>query len=167
MGVNSGNQKNSTTNYKHLEGVEGWLRFLVVCLMVLSPLAIFGRISAEIQEAETQFPNLLNLPVWSQMKEISWIFGVIQGVLLVGAGFILWKTRLKSTPKRATMMLWIGGPLTTFMGLLAIAYVSKQPLADVINHEALGSILASCISALIWSIYLARSVRVKNTYIQE
>lgn len=167
MGANNEHQIVSTTSIKHLEGVGGWLRFFIVSLTILAPLAILGRITGEIQAAESQFPNLLNLPLWAQMKEISWIFGVVQGAILVGAGFILWKTRLKSTPKRVIMMLWVGGPATTILSLLAIAYVSAQPLAEVINHEALGGVLGSCVSALIWSTYLVRSVRVRNTYIQE
>ena len=151
--------------FNRLEGIGGWLRFLIVSLMILSPLVIFGRYSGEIQAAETQFPHLINLPIWSQIKEISWILAIFQASILIGAGFLLWKTRLKSTPKRVILMLWLGGPVALTLGMLAIAYISNQPLAEVIGREELGSIFGACISSFIWSIYLIRSNRVKNTYI--
>ncbi|WP_286999676.1 MULTISPECIES: DUF2569 family protein [Comamonas] len=156
----------STANHKHLAGIGGWLRFLIVSLTILAPLAILGRVTGEIQAAESQFPNLINLPLWNQMKEVSWTVGIVQAAILIGAGFLLWKTRLRSTTKRVITMLWIGGPLTAILGLLAIAYISNEPLATVVNHEVLGGILGSCISAFIWSAYLIRSRRVQNTYVQ-
>lgn len=143
-------------------GVGGWLLLLVVGLMFLGPLMGAGRLSADITSIESQYPNLLSIPVWSTFKSASWWSFVVVCCLSFYAGLGLAKGRDFSVVKRAKILLWIIGPVASiimglFIPLVVIGKVESDP-------QFFGSLIASVIGAAIWTAYLSKSRRVKATY---
>lgn len=143
-------------------GVGGWLLVLVAGLMFLGPLMGAGRLSADITSAESQYPSLLTIPVWSTFKSASWWSFVVVCCLSFYAGLGLAKGRDFSVVKRAKIFLWIIGPIASiimglFIPLVVIGKFDSDP-------QFFGSLIASVIGAAIWTAYLSKSRRVKATY---
>lgn len=143
-------------------GVGGWLLFLVAGLMFFGPLMGAGRLSIDITSIESQYPNLLTIPVWSTFKSASWWSFVVVCCLSFYAGLGLAKGRSFSVVKRAKVILWIIGPVASiimglFIPLVVIGKVESDP-------QFFGSLIASIFGAAIWTAYLSKSRRVKATY---
>ncbi len=144
-------------------GVGGWLLLLVAGMLVLGPLLGAGRINADIMTAEHQYPALRSLPQWSNFKVATWwTFLAIIAVSIYG-GWGLARGRDWSVVRRAKLVLWIAGPV----GALILSVV--VPLATLGESYAghaqfVGGLLASVIAAGIWTAYLLKSKRVRNTY---
>lgn len=150
----------------NLIGVGGWLAFLIFSLMVLSPLFGLSGTHTAILNSEAALPGLSASPQWEITRKTLWLIAIAQSATLFCAGLLLFKTRLTSTPKKATALLWIGGPIITFAGNFLVILQTNQSIGNIFGPDAIGGVIGSAVSALIWSLYLARSVRVKNTYSQ-
>lgn len=149
-----------------LSGVRGWLAFLVVCLLVLAPLTILGQASNGIRVVEELYPHIAGLQKWTSMKNTMWLFSVFQAIALFSAGLLLLITRLKSTIPRVILLMWVGGPVTSVVGILAISYQSVQSFSLLSKPSSVGDLAGSILGILLWTMYLKRSRRVKNTYVE-
>lgn len=143
-------------------GVGGWLLLLVAGLMFLGPLMGAGRINADIMSAESQYPNLLTVPAWSTFKSATWWSFLVVCCLSFYAGLGLAKGRDISVVKRAKILLWVIGPVTSIvMGLFIPLVIFGKIESD---PQFLGALVASVIVSAIWTAYLSKSRRVKATY---
>lgn len=143
-------------------GVGGWLLLLVVGLMVLGPLMGAGRLNADIMLAETQYPNLAMLGNWKSYKSATWAAFSVVAALSFWAGFGLAKGRDASVVGKAKIVLWLIGPLASFvLGILIPLLAFGKWHAD---GQFVSNIIASAIVAAIWSTYLSKSKRVRATY---
>lgn len=144
-------------------GVGGWLLLLVVGLLVLFPLLNAGRINAEIMAAETQYPTIKSLPQWANLKAGMWWTFLAFAALSFYGGWGLARGKDWSVVKRAKFVLWLIGPVGAFvMGVIVpIATLGKSSAAE---GQFWGNLIVSIISASIWTAYLSKSKRVRNTY---
>ena len=150
---------------KRLHGIGGWLQFLIIALMVLSPLVAFGQTSGEINMQEESVANLADNPLWQSIKVAIWTFTAIQCSLLFSAGFRLWKDHRWASVRYTIATLWIAGPLLSLIAVFVMAFIGKlDPFAGPQVAEAIGASMAGMVGATVWTLYLLRSRRVANTY---
>ena len=149
-----------------LSGIGGWLAFLVMCLIALAPMSILGQVSNAVRDTEELYPHIVGLPKWDSMKNTMWIFSAFQAIALFSAGLLLFRTRLESTVPRVILLMWIGGPLASALGTMVLSYQSVQSFALLAEPKFVGGITGSILGILIWTMYLKKSRRVRNTYIE-
>jgi hypothetical protein len=147
-------------------GVGGWLALLVLGLVVLGPLFNAARINGDLLDAERQYPQLSTMPAWLGYKSGTWITYFAITALSVWAGVGLYRQRGWSAVRRAKIILWIIGPAASIVlgVLLPIVCFGRSAAGEA---EFVGSLIASVLVASIWTAYLARSKRVRNTYPRE
>ena len=149
---------------QYLAGVGGWLGFLIIGLMILWPLIGLGKLSNEFYDTERQLPQLVNNAQWSNYKQISWLIFAALVAIRFSAGYRLWKIHFSESVRFAILALWLSGPLGDFMYFVALVLIFGLQVSANGLPEMLGGILGSSIGAGIWTAYLMRSLRVKNTY---
>lgn len=152
-------------SYRELRGVSGWLAFLVVSLLVLTPLFGTARTYGAIASTEQLYPQLVGTAIWSQIKTATWLFFAAQAGLLFSAGWRLAYRFVPGSVRYAIAMLWIAGPTLTLLSLVVIGAISgANVFAQPEGGQALGGVFGGIISAGLWTAYLIRSRRVRNTY---
>jgi hypothetical protein len=154
-----------TTNEtkKGPSGVGGWLLLLVAGLLVLGPLVGAGRISADIMNAEDQYPVLKSMPQWSNFKSATWWIYLAIVAVSVHGGWGLTRGRDWSVVRRAKIVLWLVGPVASLV-MAVIVPLATLGTASAGDARFVGGLLASIIAAGIWTAYLSKSKRVRNTY---
>ena len=153
------------TNLQYKEGptgIGGWLTLLIAGLMILGPLMGLGRLSSDIISVEKQYPGIESVANWNAYKYAVWItFATISAISFWG-GLGLERRRVPSAVSNAKVVLWIIGPVAScVMGLLLpfLAFGKMQ-----IDEELVSGVIVSAFIAGMWTIYLTKSTRVKNTY---
>ncbi|HRK36785.1 MAG TPA: DUF2569 family protein [Burkholderiaceae bacterium] len=144
-------------------GVGGWLLLLVIGMLALGPLLGAGRINADFMMAERQYPNLGSLAEWITFKRTTWwAFAVVAAISMYG-GWDLVSSRDWSVVNRAKVILWLTGPIASIVLAIVIplAVFGKTEASD---PQFIGAFIASVIAASIWTAYLSKSKRVRNTY---
>ena len=148
------------------KGVGGWLTFLIIVLSVLNPLANIGMLAAELRRVEQETPYLLEIPVFIHYKWFSWALVLACSAIGIAAGYTLWKKHVWKSVRLAMIAIWVMGPLATVLVALYI-YMSFGSMAAEAGGEIIGSLIRSLLFAGIWTAYLLRSKRVRNTYVRE
>lgn len=143
-------------------GVAGWLLLLVLGLIFFGPLFGASRLNLDFIQAESQFSDLIQSEDWQLFKSATWWSFLAVACLGIYAGFGLARGRKKSVVTRAQIVLWVSGPgaaivLGLFLPLIIFGSVEFDP-------QFFSSLIGSSIAAAIWTMYLSRSRRVKNTY---
>lgn len=147
-----------------LLGVGGWLALLVLGLTILGPLMGLGRISQEFESVEKTYPHLVANAAWIQHKQLSWLVFAATAAVSISAGYRLWKIHTSKSVRFAIVALWITGPLGNLAYLFVAAITFGTSIAAEMLPEIIGTFIGSCIVATIWTAYLNRSERVRNTY---
>jgi hypothetical protein len=143
----------------------GWLRFLIIVLMWLTPLFGAARTLGEIEQTEELYPQLVGLEMWYQYKIVCWSFFAVQASLLFIAGYRLDKVYEPSSPRFAIGMLWFAGPILTFMSIVVMGEVANVDLtAGPEGASVMGSVVAGAFWTTVWSLYLWRSGQVRQLY---
>lgn len=148
----------------YLSGIGGWLTLLIVGLMALGPLIGFGRLSNEFRDSLERYPQLAQSSEWRTYEQASWLIFAVTVAIGISAGYRLWKIHAPDSVRFAILALWLIGPVTTILYFLPLVILFGSQAAAKALPEAIGSFVASCIVAGIWTAYLTRSVRVGNTY---
>ncbi|GFE62628.1 DUF2569 domain-containing protein [Geobacter sp. AOG2] len=144
-------------------GIGGWLTLLIVGMMLLRPLMGLGKINADFMTAERQYPNLESLGLWKTFNNATWFTFTIVTAISIYGGFGLAKGRNWKVVKQAKIILWIIGPLAS---IVLSVIIPKIVLGNTktFGADSLSDILTSFLAASIWTIYLSKSKRVRNTY---
>lgn len=132
--------------------------------MIIGPLIGAGRVASEFDDAERQLPLLVNNQKWANYKTASWFILVTTLAFSISAGYRLWKIHVYESVRFAILTLWIAGPVGNLLYLTAALMIFGTSGMSPVLGKMLGGILAACVSAAIWTAYLMRSVRVRNTY---
>jgi hypothetical protein len=143
-------------------GVGGWLLFLICGLIFLGLMIGAGRINADIMAAEAQYPKLSEVAAWSTYKTATWWSFVVVCCISCYSGYGLLKRRDQSVVRQAKVALWLIGPVANILMGLLLPLVIFGKLES--NSQIVGGLIASVIVASIWTAYLAKSKRVKETY---
>lgn len=121
-----------------------------------------GQINASIMLSETRYPNLAAVGNWKSYKSATWLAFATFAGLSFWAGIGLARGRDASVVVRAKIVLWLIGPIASFVvGMLVPLLAFGKPLVDV---QVVSNIVASAITAAIWTTYLSKSKRVRATY---
>jgi hypothetical protein len=147
-----------------LHGVGGWLGFFVFILGIVSPARMFFQASANIAEVNAA-AHLLG-PGTGTYVTISWALIIASVAGSVFMAYRLLAVHRWSSVVIVVMGLWCLAILPT-LGDLAVSAIMFPQFAGVAIPDALLSIAKSCISATIWTLYLAKSKRVANTYVKD
>ena len=145
-----------------LSGMGGWLAFLVFRNMLLTPLFTLGRVSGDLATMAAAYPDLLHLEQWSRFKSGMWLMAVGTSLVYFVAGYRLWKGSNWDAVDFAVKAEWIGA----IGGMLGAAWVIKYAFGvSVFSDPSFwGTSAFGIISAAIWTAYLFKSERVRNTY---
>lgn len=144
-------------------GVGGWLAVLVGWLLVINPVMGLGPLLQMFSNMEQADPGLAGSQTWGLSKLVA-LAGAASGTgLMFFAGVRLIDSKTAKSPAFAVKALWIGNlaiPLGTAV-ILALLNGNQTP---TLTGKAFGGILGGLVWIAIWSLYLTRSKRVKNTY---
>ena len=150
-----------TTTPSELIGVGGWLGFLTASLIVIGP--VFSVLSTFVQHnsARALNPKIIGSPLWSKAQMIDWALILIYCAIRIVAGLLLIKRWKPSTIPIVIACIWAAGPGVAVVGLFVLDALTPAGA----NAADVGSTLARpLVFSVIWTIYLLRSRRVKNTY---
>ncbi|ABQ27052.1 DUF2569 family protein [Geotalea uraniireducens] len=144
-------------------GVGGWLKLLVVGMLVLGPLMGAGRIENDFMMAEHQNPNITSLNEWKTFKNATWWTFYIVAAMSFYGGWGLARGRDVSVVNRAKAILWLTGPVASINLAIIIPFIIFGK-TEAGNPQFIGGFFASVVGAIIWTVYLSKSKRVRNTY---
>jgi hypothetical protein len=145
-------------------GVGGWLLFLVVVLMILTPVLGYGRLVVAISSAEDARPAIAYLPSWQAYKSLAgWIYAMTAAASVI-AGFCLWRVHSPGSVRLAMITLWLIGPVAAIVDAAGAMRIFNASFARAFNPSIIGAVGGTVAVALIWTLYLWRSKRVRNTY---
>lgn len=146
-------------------GVGGWLAFLAFGLLVISPVATVGSVVAGTMAAEREYPFIALAPEWTTYKLVSWLAAAALAGISAYSGWGLTRGRTWSVVQRAMIGLWIIGPgsFLVFGVLIPWAILGGAEGSAASGGVALAR---SVTGALLWTLYLNTSRRVKATYLR-
>jgi hypothetical protein len=133
-------------------------------MMIVGPLFGFGQIANEFRDASEKFPQLASNSQWQNYKQVSWIIFTASAAISFAAGYRLWKIHLQESVRFAIIANWLVGPLQNVLYIVSATIIFGTRASVAAIAQMITSVIISCISAGIWTAYLMRSVRVKNTY---
>lgn len=152
-----------TNNDDEPSGVGGWLAFLVVWLAVLWPLLGCVQLLHYFSTIERDNQGIEHFIIWSSFKTVEWIFLQISFALSIYGGIVLATKRTPGAVFKAKLVLWFIGPIS----IIATNLIIPMTMLHVrLAHEANAAdvFFVSLVIATVWTAYLNRSKRVKNTY---
>jgi hypothetical protein len=147
-----------------LKGIGGWLLFLILSLGVIGPIYGVYDGLGNFREAELQNPELVTLTGWRHYEIASWsIYALICILRITAATQLAFARSWNSVPFAIAVMLLcpvllaVGDfvLMTLFLGTTVATSAATTVLADFGKQ---------LFYAGLWTWYLLRSVRVRNTY---
>lgn len=143
-------------------GVGGWLALLVVSLLAGGPMLGAAKLYEAFVVAERASPDLVFLPAWATYKTLSWVtFGLVAALGVYG-GISLGRGKRWAAVRRARYVLWLVGPVTVLVMNVLLPAIAFGHFT--VGTAVVGPLLVSCAVAGLWTAYLAKSRRVRNTY---
>ena len=151
------------TEERQLKGVGGWLGLLVVILGIISPIRLVLETAVNL-DIESDVEQVLG-PNWPIYQAITWVVAAI-----TIAGALLLAYRLIYVQRHSTIGfvikgLWILALTPLLLDVVISLIMFPQFSESLLAPSLVGDIAKSSIFATIWSLYLAKSRRVANTYI--
>ena len=148
---------------KELSGVKGWLLLLVVCLMFVWPTVSLLVFNAQNYEISIKYPELLSNNNWEIFHDYMAMILMLDIILCLTAGYCLWKKKKKSSVYRAILYVWLIGPVSNVIAIIMMLSILGLDGGNVFSSVS-AEFIASIIGSGIWTMYLLKSIRVKNTY---
>ncbi len=137
-------------------GVKGWLLFLVIVLTLIGPARGAWGVSSELDALAIAEPALAASEEWADVLGVAWVTWGFAAIMSIAAGLILLFWRKPIAVKTVIALLWLMGPL---LSMFVVFDTGAE--FDGANSFAVAK---SAASALLWTLYLMISQRVKNTY---
>lgn len=147
-----------------LKGVGGWLKLLIVGLCILGPLVSCGQNAEEIAKAEAENPSLMSSDSWEAFVTYSNWALLLTLTITFSAGYRLWKIHAPQSVRFAILAMWIATPVSILLQMVAAYFSVGTAALSSAGGEILSGVIRDWIVALVWTLYLLRSKRVKNTY---
>lgn len=144
-----------------LVGVEGWLFFLAISLVALGPLVTVAQTTLEFSNLERLYPDTGGTTRWNAAFIAGWVATVAYCAISIFAGWCLFRRHVPSTVWIVIACIWLMGPALAVIGLLVAQDVSGSGATGANAGASLGRPL---VYSTIWTIYLLRSKRVRNTF---
>jgi hypothetical protein len=132
--------------------------------MVLTPLSGFVRLSTEFDNAVKSLPQLASNAQWQNYKLVSWLIFSATAAISFVAGYRLWKIHFPESVRFAILTLWLAGPLGNVFYIISSIVIFGGNAGGNARAQMVKGTIQIAIVAGIWTAYLMRSERVKNTY---
>lgn len=143
-------------------GLGGWLALLVVWMVGFRPVAGIYMLSM-LQAHSVTNPLSLENSTWLINSSTFWIIFLMVAALSIYGGLRLWRDRSPAAVRTAIVILWIYSPVAAVDLLIARAFLeSRVPWPNAALTIAINLAIAA-----VWTAYLMRSRRVRNTYFKE
>ena len=142
-------------------GFGGWLALLVVWMIVFRPVAGVYMLSM-MRDDSLANPNILENSSWLINTSTFWIIFLAVAALSIYGGLRLWRDRSPAAVRTAIIILWIYSPVAAADLLIARSFLEGR----VPWPNAVMTIVINLAIAAVWTAYLMRSRRVRNTYVQ-
>lgn len=146
---------------QELAGVEGWLYFFGISLIALGPLLTIATTVLEFSDLKALYPDAVGSPRWDAAVTADWIGTAMYCAISMFAGWRIFKRLVPSTIPIVIACIWLMGPGLGVVGLMVVQDISGDASTAANAGAELGRPIVYC---FIWTIYLLRSKRVKNTY---
>lgn len=147
-----------------LQGVGGWLGFLVFVLGILSPARMLFQTIANIRE--TAIMGQVLGPNTSIYIQFTWALVAVSVAGSIFLAYRLLAVHRWSSVGIVIIGLWCLALLPTLIDAVTASILFPEIVGTMVL-EALWSAAKSSISATIWTAYLMKSKRVANTYIKD
>ncbi len=143
-------------------GVGGWLGLLTAVLLVMVPLSGILQMYVAIPAAESENPALRTIQAWASFKAIMWSVNLTIAAISVYAGWGLARGATWRVVRRAKVALWVVGPVA----IIVLGAVVPMVILGQIEEASglLPEFVRSVMVALVWTLYLSKSKRVRATY---
>ncbi|WP_137871256.1 DUF2569 family protein [Sphingopyxis sp. 2PD] len=147
-----------------LQGVGGWLGFLVFILAILSPARMLFQTTANIRE--TAIMGQVLGPNTSTYIPFTWALVAASVIGSIFLAYRLLAIHRWSSVRIVVIGLWCLASIPTLIDAV-VGSILFPEFGGPIVSEALWAAAKSSISATIWTAYLLKSKRVANTYIKD
>lgn len=160
-------EKNQEAERPELYGVGGWLGFLVLMLMLISPLINLGFTNANLQMFDSQFPELIESIPFSQIRTISYSAMALSIIGSISAGAFLLSYYKPFSVWYTIFVLIALGPVAGIITELLILETASNVI--LLQDDAWAGVASptQALGPMIWTIYFIVSQRVKNTYFSD
>lgn len=151
------------SDHSSLKGVGGWLLILILMLAFYTPVTGGWSLYKEFILAPLQMPALESNPLWVRYRLMIWIVFGIVCLFCFAAAYALWRIHKPMTVQLAIGVIWLAGPFVPLISAAIASAVLHMEFSQTIKPFLIG-IFSTAIQSAIWTGYLLKSVRVKNTY---
>jgi hypothetical protein len=145
---------------KILKGVSGWLLLLTIIMTILGPLTRIGNFMSEFENTAGKFQLFSQNIQWMRYRQAALAIMLFAITISIASGWRLWRIYTPKSVIFAICALWIAGPISKLLVVASRLYIFEGMKFEPMLPE----LMASFITPTIWSLYLMRSIRVKNTY---
>ena len=142
------------------KGVGGWLLLLILILTVFGPIWRAFRNFQKWEGLNQTAGEYATTAEYGTLQVISWAGYAVATLIGLAAGLLLWKIHRPLTVKIAIAAFWLMGPGIGLIIYLVGLYAVGEPAA----LSDLQFLWAPIASAVLWTAYLLKSKRVRNTY---
>lgn len=147
-----------------LRGVGGWLRLFVIILTVISPIRMVIQTESMLRLAPAVEAQMGS--EWALYVGFTWLL-----VTVMIAAFYYFAYRLIWVQNRATVRIVIRGLWIVTAGGLALDFLVSgilwpEALLQFESEYVVG-VVQTLIFPTVWSLYLVKSQRVANTYVDD
>ncbi len=146
-----------------LKGVGGWLLLLIFLLAFYTPVMEARNLYYEFIVAAQKMPVLESNPAWVRYRMMVWIVFGIMCALCFAAGYGLWKIHKPMSVQLAIGVIWLVGPFVPVIYSAMASAIFNMEFMQAVKPFLI-VIFSATIQSVIWTGYLLKSVRVKNTY---
>ena len=146
-----------------LKGVGGWLLLLIVMLAGYTPVMGFRNLYYDFIVSSRVLPALETNPAWAQYRMAAWIIFGIMCFFCFAAGYALWRIKKPMTIQLTIGVIWLVGSFIPVIQAAAASAIFHFDFTQTIKPFYIVT-ATSAVQCAIWTGYLLRSVRVKNTY---
>lgn len=152
-------------NDVQVKGVGGWLSYFILLNVIISPLFTLAVVVGSYAQLEAKFPLLIEDRYYTSYKAQTLILTFCAISSLFVAGVRLWRVHKPSSVSFMIYSMWIVVIGSSFiLALIGIAHSPQLLSLAQVSFDALASFFAMSIYATLWTLYLKRSKRVRNTY---
>lgn len=145
------------------KGMGGWLLLLVMMLAVYVPYTGFQRVYEGFVVPLRVLPQLALNPAWVKYRLAVCVLLAIICVLCLATAFALWRFQRPFSVRLAMLTFWLTGPFVLIVQAATASFVFDIGFPQAIK-PFYADIACSCVLCTIWTGYLLKSPRVKNTY---
>jgi hypothetical protein len=151
----------TVANYSGPKGVGGWLFAMVIALMYVGPLLSVIRTFAMFAQLEREGAS--NLAGFATFQFFGWVVTITYASLIARTGWLLKNQLVPETIITAKVLIWLAAVGGSVLLGLVLPAIWLGIDADLVVRGSI-SVAMSAIVAGVYTLYLSKSQRVKNTY---